>query len=90
VQGALTDMMIWAIALIEDAYPNEEFEIFAVIHDAMYAYVDEDKMPLRAAQAKEVMENLPFGKVGWKPCLKFPADAKAGPNLADVAKVKIS
>ena len=24
VQGALTDMMIWAIALIEDAYPNEE------------------------------------------------------------------
>lgn len=82
VQACLTDMMIWAIALIEDAYPNGEFEIFGVIHDAMYAYVDEDKAALRIQQAREVMEHLPLHELGWNPILPFTADGKCGANLA--------
>ena len=90
VQATLTDMMIWAIALIEDAYPNDEFEIFGVIHDAMYAYIDADKIALRTQQAKAVMQNLPFDIFGWKPQLAFPADAEAGLDLAHLSKVKIA
>jgi DNA polymerase I-like protein with 3'-5' exonuclease and polymerase domains len=84
VQACLTDMMIWAIALIEDAYPNGEFETFGVIHDAMYAYVDADKADLRIEQAKAVMENLPLKELGWNPILPFTADGKCGANLAQV------
>lgn len=90
VQACLTDMMIWAIALIYDAYRNDEFMIFAVIHDAMYAYVDTDKIVERTIQAKDVMQNLPFNKFGWKPQLQFPADAEAGLTLASLEKVKLA
>lgn len=88
IQSTLSDMMLWAIGLIQAEYPNEEIPVVAMIHDAIYAYVDEDKVELRAAQAKEIMSNLPFDKVGWHPQLKFPADAEAGDDLAHLSKVK--
>jgi DNA polymerase I-like protein with 3'-5' exonuclease and polymerase domains len=88
IQSTLSDMMLWAIALIEDAYPNDEIAVVGMIHDALIAYVDEDKVELRAAQAQEIMSNLPFNEVGWEPTLKFPSDAEAGLNLASLKKVK--
>jgi DNA polymerase I-like protein with 3'-5' exonuclease and polymerase domains len=90
IQSTLSDMMLWSIALIEDAYPNDEIAIVGMIHDAMVAYVDEDKVELRAKQAKEVMSNLPFHKLGWHPQLVFPADAEAGLDLAHLEKVKLA
>jgi DNA polymerase I-like protein with 3'-5' exonuclease and polymerase domains len=90
VQATLTDMMIWAIALLEDAYPNGEFEIFGVVHDQVLAYIDADKIDLRTQQAKEIMQNLPFDVFGWAPQLSFPADAEAGIDLAHLNKVKLA
>ncbi len=90
IQSCLSDMMLWSIALIEDAYPNDEIAIFGMIHDALVAYVDEDKIALRAAQAAEIMGNLPFKEVGWKPQLPFPAEAEAGPNLGQLEEIKLA
>lgn len=89
IQSTLSDMMIWSIAEMEDAYPNDEIAIVGMIHDAMIAYVDEDKVKLRCQQAQEIMSNLPLHKVGWDPQLKFPADAEAGPNLASLKKLSL-
>lgn len=89
IQGCLTDMMIWAIALIEDAYPGGEIEVVAMIHDALIAYVPEQNSDLWASRVVEVMANLPFHEVGWQPQLKFTADAEAGPNLAQLKALKL-
>lgn len=89
IQGALTDMMIWAISLLEDAYPNSGLELVAMIHDAVVAYVPEHEVDLWAGRVTEVMSNLPFHEVGWQPQLKFTADAEAGPTLAALKKVKV-
>lgn len=90
IQSCLSDMMIWAIALIEDAYPNGEIEIVGMIHDAMIAYVPAQDVLLWAGRAMEVMSNLPFHELGWKPQLEFSVDAEAGPNLAEVKKLKLA
>lgn len=90
IQGCLTDMMIWAIALLEDAYPGGELEIVAMIHDALIAYVPEDSDELWAKRVTEVMSNLPFEKLDWKPQLKFTADAEAGPDLAHLSGIKLA
>lgn len=87
IQSTLSDMMLWAIALIDDAYP--QIEIVGMIHDALIAYVPEQDASLWAGRAQEVMSNLPFHEVGWHPVLKFPADAEAGPNLAELKKLKL-
>lgn len=89
IQATLSDMMIWAIALIEDAYPNDEIAVVGMVHDALMAYVDEDKVLLRAQQAAEIMGNLPFHELGWEPQLLFPADAEAGITLATLDEVKM-
>ncbi|CAA2141490.1 DNA polymerase I [Hyphomicrobium sp. ghe19] len=89
IQGCLTDMMIWAIALLEDAYPGGELEIVAMIHDALIAYIPEGEEQLWAQRVTDVMSSLPFDKVGWKPQLKFTADAEAGPDLAHMSKIKL-
>lgn len=87
IQSTLSDMMLWAIALIDDAYP--EIEIVGMIHDALIAYVPEQDAALWAGRAQQVMANLPFHEVGWSPVLKFPADAEAGPNLAELKPLKL-
>ncbi len=89
IQSCLSDMMLWAIALIDDAYPNGEIEVVGMIHDALIAYVPADDVALWAGRAINCMANLPFHEVGWKPQLKFIADAEAGPNLAEIKKLKL-
>jgi DNA polymerase I-like protein with 3'-5' exonuclease and polymerase domains len=89
VQSTLTDMLIWALALIEAAYPNEEIASFMMTHDAFGAYVDEDKVELRAKQVAEIMENLPFDEVEWEPQLKFTVEADAGYDMGNMVAVHI-
>ena len=81
-------MMEWAIALIDAAFPNEEVQVVGNIHDAIVAYMDEDKVDALVPQVVEIMSNLPFDQVGWKPQLKFTVDAEVGPDLAHMAKWK--
>jgi DNA polymerase I-like protein with 3'-5' exonuclease and polymerase domains len=90
IQGCLSDMMLWAIARIEQEFTHDEFQIVAMIHDAFIAYVDEDKVVERCKEAKAIMENLPFHEVGWSPILKFPADAEYGDDLAHMQKLKLA
>ena len=62
----------------------------AMIHDALVAYVDEDKVQASCRQVVQLMSNLPLHELGWKPQLKFTVDAEAGPNLADMKKLKLA
>ena len=88
IQSTLADMMEFAIALIDDAFPNEEVQVVGNIHDALVAYIDEDKVQVILPQVIEIMSNLPLHKVGWKPPLKFTVDAEVGFDLASVKKWK--
>ena len=90
VQGCLTDMMIWALALIEEQLPNDKVQTIGVVHDAMYAYVPADEAQYWAQQVADIMKSLPLGDLGWVPQLVFTADAEAGPNLASLSKLKIA
>lgn len=89
IQSALSDMMIWAIHLIEDAY-GENIEVVGMIHDALIAYVPAENAEMWAGRAVEIMSNLPLHEVGWQPQLKFTADAEAGPDLANLKKLKFA
>jgi DNA polymerase I-like protein with 3'-5' exonuclease and polymerase domains len=89
IQATLTDMMIWAIARIEQEY-GDDIACVGMVHDQVLAYVDEDKVELRAKQAKEIMESLPFHEFGWEPQLAFPADAEWGHNMAQTTKLKLA
>ena len=90
VQSTLTDMMIFAIAEIEAAYPGGEIAVVGMIHDALIAYVPGDAVKLWTGRAAQLMSNLPFHEVGWQPQLQFTVDAKAGPDLANMKKLKLA
>lgn len=89
IQSCLSDMMIWAISIIEAEY-GDKIAVIGMIHDALIAEVDTDQLLLRVGQAQEIMQNLPFHELGWKPQLPFPGDAKAGLNLAQLKDVKLA
>lgn len=89
VQGCLSDMLLWTMAEENNAGLTNEVPAFGACHDAAYNYVPEDQVDILVPKHIEIMENLPFHKVGWNPQLKFVADAKVGPNMADLHKVKI-
>ena len=84
VQGCLSDMLIWAISISHQRGWFETSPCFGAIHDAKYAYIPEDNHEFYIERELEVMENLPFEKVGWKPQLKFVADAKFGKTMASL------
>lgn len=88
VQGCLSDMMVWSLAIENQLGYTEVCPAFGVVHDAGYSYLPEDNAVEWAKKHKYVMENLPFEKVGWKPQLKFIADTKIGPNMADMKDVE--
>ena len=90
IQSTLNDMLLWAVALLDDAYPNREIETCATIHDALVAYVPEDDAEMWCGRIVEVMQNLPLDKFGWKPQLKFTADVEMGYDMAHLEKVKIA
>lgn len=87
VQSTLSDMSLWATALLDQEYgmnPQGGFCAFGMVHDQLLFYAPEDEAELWAGRVKDVMEHLPFHEVGWAPALTFRADMEIGPNLADL------
>jgi hypothetical protein len=89
IQSTLTDMLIWAIAIIEEELGGY-VDVVGMIHDALIAYVPEHEVGLWAGRIAQIMSDLPFKEVGWSPQLRFDVDAEAGPNLAMLKKVKLA
>ena len=84
VQSTLSDMLLWAISESHKRGWFETCPAIAAVHDAKYTYIPEDNASMYIERELEVMENLPFHEVGWKPQLRFTADAKVGKNLAEL------
>lgn len=89
IQSTLNDIMLWALGIAHERGWDKEAPCFGTVHDAGYNYVPEDNWEFYVKRDKEMMENLPFEKVGWKPALPFPVDVKVGPNLADLEEIKL-
>lgn len=86
VQGTLTDMVLWTVALENKSGLAAIAPCFGCCHDSIMNYVPEDKVDEVVTKQIETMENLPFDKVGWKPQLNFAADAKVGQNWGEMKK----
>ena len=90
VQGALTDMLIWALAEIEANLNTDECQVVGMVHDNLIAYVPIAKAQFYAQQVADIMKGLPLHELGWVPQLLFTADAEVGPNLAQLSKLKLA
>ena len=77
-------MLCWAIAIGNETGLLDYCPSFGAIHDATYNYIPEDRIDECVERQLEIMENLPFHKVGWNPQLKFTADAKIGPSMGEL------
>ena len=86
VQGTLTDMCLWTIALEHQSGLSTVAPCFGACHDSILNYVPEDRVQEVVTQQLDQMEQLPFEKVGWNPQLKFVADAKYGKNWGELHK----
>lgn len=84
VQGTLTDMTLWTLALEHEQGLHSIAPAFGSTHDSITNYVPEDQVSAVVPRQLEIMQSLPFHTVGWTPQLTFTADAKVGPNLADL------
>lgn len=87
IQSTLSDMLIWSIALASERGWNKESPSFGAIHDACYTYIPEDNFEMYAERTKDLMENLPFERVGWNPQLKFPVDGKVGRSMGELTEI---
>jgi DNA polymerase I-like protein with 3'-5' exonuclease and polymerase domains len=90
VQGTLTDMGLWTIALEHQSGLSAIAPCFGACHDSILNYVPEDLVDEIVTRQLEQMESLPFDKVGWQPQLKFVADAKVGTNWGALQKFQRS
>jgi DNA polymerase I-like protein with 3'-5' exonuclease and polymerase domains len=90
VQGALTDMMIWALAEIEANLDTEKVQVVGMIHDALVAYVPIAEAAYWAKQVTDILKSLPLKDLGWVPQLVFTAEAECGPNLASLTKLALA
>jgi DNA polymerase I-like protein with 3'-5' exonuclease and polymerase domains len=90
-QSTLSDMMLWSFSEMQAQYPElYEQQIimpFGAVHDSGYDYLLEDRAEELIKYQIEVMQNLPFHKVGWHPQLQFLADGKLGKNMRDMEDV---
>lgn len=78
IQATLSDMMIWAIALIDAELPRDTVRPIGMIHDATIGLLPKATCMKWIPQIIGIMENLPFEKLGWAPQLRFPVDWKMG------------
>lgn len=86
IQGCLSDMLCWAMAISNETGLVKIAPDFGAIHDATYKYIPEDRVDEVVERQLEIMENLPFHKVGWNPQLKFIADAKVGQSMGELSE----
>jgi DNA polymerase I-like protein with 3'-5' exonuclease and polymerase domains len=87
VQATLSDMSLWATALLWQMGALAKAPTFGMVHDQNLRYVPEDNWEFYVKQSVGVMENLPFEKLGWTPQLRFTVDSEIGPNLGDLKKL---
>lgn len=88
IQATLSDMLCWAMAISHQKGHTKYAPCFGAIHDATYNYVPEDDWEKWTLADKEIMENLPFEKLGWKPQLQFIADAKIGKSMGELSDLE--
>lgn len=84
VQGALSDMSLWSAGIMHARGWDADAPLIAMIHDQNLWYVPEDDWQIHATRSQEVMENLPFEIVGWKPQLTFTTDLEIGADLGSM------
>jgi hypothetical protein len=60
--------------------PNGEIEVVGNVHDALVAFIDEDKVQTLVPQVVDIISNLPLHQLDWKPQLQLTVDAEVGPN----------
>lgn len=83
VQGTLSDMMQYAMVLMDREYP--QLQMFLMTHDSIAIYVPTDEATIWAKRLKSIMENLPLKKeFGWDHQLPFTADAEVSQEPAFV------
>jgi DNA polymerase I-like protein with 3'-5' exonuclease and polymerase domains len=97
VQGTLSDMSLWATAILDKAGYTKKAPICLMVHDQLCAYLPEDNWEYYAKIYKDVMENLPFHEFNWKPKVRFEVDVQVSlgdkkkgipPNLAGLTDLK--
>ena len=78
VQSCLSDMMQYAMVLIDREYgSNPDLQMWGMTHDACAFYVPEDDATIWAKRLKAIMDNLPLKKeFGWDHQLQFTTDAE--------------
>lgn len=95
IQGCLSDMNIWAAALMEQRWGGEgpdQLWIAGATHDSIYGYCPEhNAKEVWFPRIVETMQTLPLKQTfGWSAKVSFPADIEAGPTMGDMAKVKLA
>lgn len=86
VQGTLSDLLLWSMAIEHAQGLTKVSPAFAAVHDASYSYLPEDQYESIVPKHLHIMENLPFHLVNWNPELQFTADAKIGPSMGELKK----
>ena len=87
VQATLSDMSLWATAIMWKNGWLKEAPVFGMVHDQNLRYIPEDNWEKYVEQSMAVMENLPYGMLGWNPQLTFTVDSEVGKNLGDLKKL---
>lgn len=89
VQATLSDLSIYSLALFKKRYGTPDECRFCMFeHDAIKAYVREDKLTYWVPLVKELMETLPLEeKFGWNVPIPFVADAEVGRTLGDMKEI---
>ena len=89
VQGCLSDMSLWATAIMQREGLTKKAPVVMMCHDALVFNLPEDNYLYYAKRYKEIMENLPFEEVHWKPKVKFVCDVEIGENWSQLVKLKL-
>jgi len=88
VQGTLSDLTQYSLYQVKKEYGFGEVKPFMMVHDDLKWYVPEKDAELWAERICYTMSHLPLEEVfGWKPKLRFDADAEIGYNLADMEEL---
>jgi DNA polymerase I-like protein with 3'-5' exonuclease and polymerase domains len=88
VQGTLSDLSLWATSIFWKNGWLKESPVIGMVHDQLLSYVPEDSWEKCEQRNREIMENLPFKQIGWKPQLQFTVDGELGKNLGEMSKLK--
>ena len=75
IQSTLSDICLLAMVILKQRYPD--LWIFLMNHDALAMYVLLEHMEEMCQETKDLMENLPIERFGWKPQIPLVVDVEA-------------